>query len=285
MVLFTKILPIRLEILMDEYTLYLDESHTGNYNKSTHRKDDPLFVIAGIIVKNEVHDTDLTKSINNLKNNIWNKCDNDSNYKEHILHELEMSYAITHKTKKLKFDYNKVFKNKHIYNLTYDIMSNIIEKSDLIIISTCVFEDELLRLHPTQSLNDILSICMNIIIENYYHYLCSVNGVGTICYESMPENQNEKIKKRYEIIRNTGTMFYPAKAINKRIKGIYFKQKTDNIIGLQIADFIPNSIGRHILNKIYNDKKQRNVPYPIIENKLYDGYIGKRNRFGVKIIP
>lgn len=126
---------------------------------------------------------------------------------------------------------------------------------------------------------------MNIIIENYYHYLCSVNGVGTICYESMPENQNEKIKKRYEIIRNTGSMFYPAKAINKRIKGITFKQKTDNIIGLQVADFIPNAIGRHVLNKTYNDKKQRNVSYSIIENKLYDGCIGNKNRFGAKIIP
>lgn len=270
---------------MDEYTLYLDESHTGNYNEATKRKDNPLFVIAGIIVKNDIHDINLTNSVNNLKCNIWNRCDDDYDYKNHILHELEMTYAITHKTKRLKFDYNKVFKNKHVYNLTYDVMSNIIEKSDLVIISACIFEDELSRLHPTQAINDILSICMNIIIENYYHYLCSVNGIGTICYESMPENQNEKIKKRYEIIRNTGTMFYPAKAINKRIKGITFKQKTDNIIGLQVADFIPNAIGRHILNKTYNDKKQRNVSYSIIDDKLYDGCIGNKNRFGVKIIP
>jgi len=80
-------------------------------------------------------------------------------------------------------------------------------------------------------------------------------------------------------------MFYPAKAINKRINGITFKGKTENIIGLQIADFIPNAIGRHILNKQYNDKKQRNVSYSIIENKLYDGFVGNKNRFGVKIIP
>lgn len=270
---------------MDEYTLYLDESHTGDYNKETKRKDNPLFIMAGVIVKNENHDTFLTNSVNILKNNIWNKCDNDPHYKEHILHELEMSNAITHKIKKLKCEYNKVFKNKHVYNFTYDVMSKIIEDADLIIICVGIFEDKLAKLHPIQSLNDILSICMNIIIENYYHYLCSVNGIGTICYESMPENQNEKIKKRYEIIRNTGTMFYPAKAINKRIKGIIFKEKAANIIGLQIADFIPNSIGRHILSKTYNDKKQRNVPFSIIENKLYDGCVGNKNRFGIKIIP
>lgn len=145
-------------------------------------------------------------------------------------------------------------------------------------------EEELQLMHLSQELNDELSICMNIIIENYYHFLCAVDGIGTICYESMPENQNAKIQKRYQIIRNTGTMFYPAKAINKRVKGIEFKNKLDNIIGLQVADFIPNAIGRHILNKAYNNK-QRNVYYPIIENKLYDGSIGKIERFGIKKIP
>ena len=101
----------------------------------------------------------------------------------------------------------------------------------------------------------------------------------------MPENQNAKIRKRYEIIKNTGTMFYPAKSINKRIKGIEFKNKTDNIIGLQVADFVPNAIGRHILKKSYNDNKQRNVYYPILESKIYDGCVGNINRFGIKKIP
>lgn len=270
---------------MSEYTLYLDESYTGNYNQVTKRKDDRLFIIAGVIVENTYHDTTLTNEVNKLKNNIWNKCDNDEHYKEKILHELEMSYAITRKIKRLKFDYNKVFKNRHIYNYTYDIMGSIIQNSDMKIIGACVLEDSLSSLHTTQVLNDLLSISMNIIIENYYHFLSAVDGIGTICYESMPDNQNEKIRKRYEIIRNTGTMFYPAKAINKRIKGIIFNNKTDNIIGLQVADFIPNALGRHVLNKTYNDNKQRNIYYPILQEKLYDGMVGNINRFGIKKIP
>lgn len=80
-------------------------------------------------------------------------------------------------------------------------------------------------------------------------------------------------------------MFYPAKAINKRIKGIVFKNKTENVIGLQVADFIPNAIGRHILGKTYNDNKQRNIFYPILEEKLYDGNINNIDRFGIKKIP
>ena len=270
---------------MNEYTLYLDESHTGDYNEIKKRKDNPLLVIAGAIIENTYHDTVLTNEINKLKNNIWNRCGNDEHYDQHILHELDMSNAITRKISRLKCEYNKVFKNKHVYNYTYDIIGSIIQNSDMKIIGAGIFEDRLQALHRSQILNDVLSIAMNIIIENYYHFLASVDGTGFICYESMPENQNAKIKKRYEIIRNTGTMFYPAKAINKRVKGITFNKKTDNIIGLQIADFIPNALGRHILNKTYNDNKQRNVYYPILQEKLYDGMIGNIERFGMKKIP
>lgn len=270
---------------MDEYTLYLDESRTYNYNKETNEQERPVFVIAGIIVKNKYHDTILSDKIDKLKCNVWNKCGNDPLYKEKVLHELEMSRAITRKLNKLKNNYDKIFKNIHIYNFTYDCMTDIVKTSDVTILGACIDEELLKNMHISQSLNDVYSICMNIIIENYYHFLCTVNGIGSICYESMPDNQNEKIRKRFNSIRNTGTMFYPAKEINKRITSIEFKNKLDNIVGLQIADFIPNSMGRYYLHKSYNNKKERNIPYSIIASKLYDGSVNNIDRFGLKIMP
>ena len=270
---------------MDKYTLYLDESRTYNYNKNTKEHENPTFVIAGIIVKDEYHDTILFNKIDKLKCNIWNKCENDPLYNDKILHELEMSRAITHKLGRLKNDYDKVFKNIHIYNFTYDYMTDIIKTSDITILGACIYEDLVNDMNLSQSLNDVYSICMNIIIENYYHFLCTVNGIGSICYESMPDNQNEKVEKRYKYIRNTGTMFYPAKEINRRITSIEFKNKLANIVGLQIADFIPNSMGRHKLHKTYNNKKERSIPYSVIESKLYDGAVNNMDRFGLKIMP
>lgn len=270
---------------MDKYTLYLDESHTYDYNKKTKQHENPTFVIAGIIVKDEYHDTILSNKMDKLKCNIWNKCGNDPLYNDKILHELEMSRAITHKLSKLKNNYDKVFKNIHIYNFTYDYMTDIIKTSDITILGACIHENLLNDMNLSQSLNDLYSICMNIIIENYYHFLCTVNGIGSICYESMPDNQNKKVEKRYKYIRNTGTMFYPAKEINKRITSIEFKNKLANVVGLQIADFIPNSMGRYKLHKTYNNKEERNIPYSIIESKLYDGAVNNIDRFGLKIMP
>lgn len=34
---------------MDEYTLYLDESETANVNKETGKRENTLFIIAGLI--------------------------------------------------------------------------------------------------------------------------------------------------------------------------------------------------------------------------------------------
>lgn len=271
---------------MKEYTLYLDESETHNYDKCNKIDINHQFVIAGIIVEKSYHDTFLTNNINRLKQNIWNKCNIDCSNEcsSYILHELEMTRAITGNSKKLKCNYNRIFKNKHVYNYTYDIMSEFIATSEIVIIGVCIDKENIERIYTEQIINDRLSIGMNLLIENYYHFLYNNDGVGYICYESMPENQNDVIRKRYNQIKSSGTMFYSAKTINQRIKSLEFADKYSNIAGLQISDFIPNSLGRNVLNKTYNNR-QRNVPYEIIKGKLYDGGINNINRFGFKIIP
>lgn len=270
---------------MEEYTLFLDESETCNVNKITNIRENQMFVIAGIVCTKQYHDSILHNQIDFVKDKIWNRCGQDKFYSQKVLHELEMSRAINKKYKQLKNDYNKVFKNKHIYNFTYDMLTEIIRNGELVILSVCIDEDNIGRYYDRDKINDRFQIAMNMIIENYYHFLNHVNGIGDICYESLPENQNQRIMKRYQGIRYNGTMFYPAKVINERIKGLEFKNKTQNIAGLQLADFIPNAIGRSILHKKYTNNKERNISYSVIESKLYDGGIDCTTRYGSKIIP
>lgn len=270
---------------MDEYTLYLDESETYNFNKITNIRENVHFIISGIICKNQYHDTILTKKVNRIKELIWNHCEQDNMYYQKILHEFDMSKAIKNQRKQLKCEYNIVFKNKHIYNFAYDMLTDIIKSDEIIILSVCIDEDGLEKYYDKQKLNDRYQIAMNMLIENYYHFLNSVNGIGKICYESLPQNQMERIMKRYLGIKYNGTMFYSAKTINSRIKNLEFRDKKENLSGLQIADFIPNSIGRYILKKTYSNLKERNISYSVIESKLYDGNINCIQKYGSKIIP
>lgn len=105
---------------MDKYTLYLDESETANYNQTLKKRENTLFVIAGIICKNPYHEQVLKPKVNRIKELIWNRCDNDPAYEGKILHELEMSRA-------LKKQYN----NRKERNISMDVLQEKLYDGDI----------------------------------------------------------------------------------------------------------------------------------------------------------
>lgn len=88
--------------IMDEYTLYLDESFIEIKNKKCD------FTVCGLIVKNTYHDTVLSDLIKNLKYSIWDKEDK-SIVDKYALHELDATIARKGNIKRLKREYNKIF--------------------------------------------------------------------------------------------------------------------------------------------------------------------------------
>lgn len=265
---------------MSEYTLYLDESEipVTNENNEVINK---LFIIGGIIVENNYHDNELTEKLNNLKDKIWDQDKYVAKRHNYVLHEMEVTLAHFGHFKKIKNKHHRIFAKSSKYKLLYNEMSELISTSKLYVIGACIKQTELNLLYESNALNDTKSILMHIIIENYFHFLTENNAKGSICYESMPDNQNQIINKRYHYIKNTGTMFYPAKKINSRILGLKFIEKNRNITGLQLADFIPNTLGRVECGKDSNSEKT----YESVFEKLYDGNRNNVNKFGFKIIP
>lgn len=78
-------------------------------------------------------------------------------------------------------------------------------------------------------------------------------------------------------------MYVAPIAIQQYIKSIEFRDKSENLPALQIADFIPNQIARKIAGlRIYPNVSSltRNIFI-----KSYDGNIGNRKRYGIKEVP
>ena len=89
-----------------------------------------------------------------------------------------------------------------------------------------------------------------------------------------------KLQNLFHMLKATGTLFMKKEVLQDRLGAISFPIKSDNIIGLQLADFIPNVLARKALGK-----EQKNFSiYNGIENKLYDGKIDRKDKFGFKII-
>jgi hypothetical protein len=123
---------------------------------------------------------------------------------------------------------------------------------------------------------------MQIILENYTHFLYQNGAVGKIIYESR-DTQDKIMLMRFYEVSTIGTMYIQPYAIQQRISQILFVSKQKNICGLQVADFIPNQIARK--------KSGMNIKPSVINLtnniflKSYDGGNGNSSRYGIKVVP
>lgn len=254
------------------YNLYLDESETHKNNKDYH------FCIAGIIVEDTIDKTVLKTDLDNLKKSIWGDLENTSDI---VLHEKEVKDA-NRSRKNINTQYLRFKKDETVKKL-YSNLNKIIVNNNLYTIGVSLSKNKLNEYYP-KSLrhSDEWAIAMQLLIENFTHFLKMNNGRGQIYYEHISEDHKKKMRQRFYTIKSTGTMYISPYEIQACLMGITFPNKSENISGLQIADFIPNDIARkHAGLKV---KKNMTLRKSILR-KAYDGGLKDKSRFGQKMIP
>ena len=247
--------------MSEHYTLYLDETLI-----------DDFFAIGGVIIKNTDEDS-ITDNLNILKRSLWARNPNATSI---VLHEMEVGKAAHGRVRNA--DYN-IFRSHSSQNKLYNGLSKIIKKYNLTTIGTCVDKLELHKLYNGENNSDF-TIAIQMLLENYCHFLIQNNAEGIICYESV-EGENKKIRQRFYEILTLGSLYYTSNCFQSHITGIIFVPKCDNNTGLQLADFIPNTHARSckVLPAKHNDFKKTVFAH------AYDGKLDKRPKYGLKIIP
>ena len=254
-----------------KYTLYLDESttHNGSYKNET-------FCMAGVIISNNDYSS-LESDLNNIKKNIWgdHPCPSDI-----ILHQMEIRNA--QKTRKsVNSDYMR-FRSNSYNRLLFDGLSGIFNSGKLVVIGACVDIDKLTLCFGNRFTQDKSLIALQLMLENYCHFLCCNDGVGEIVYESIDSVADEKMRTRFYNIKLMGSMYIDTKTMRERLSTMNFYPKNMNNAGLQIADFVPNYFARKNLEK----SPQRFNIDDELRRCRYDGNgLNMRNRFGVKCMP
>lgn len=249
-----------------------DESTTHNNGTQEH------FCIAGIIAREDIHDGVLTEQLNNLKNKIWSDLTNPCAL---ILHEKEVKEA-NRRRGNISPEYVR-FKNDSTTKQLYAELNKIIANNDVYIIAVSVSKDKLDKFYPDSLRhNDEWIIALQLLLENFTHFLVKNNGKGQIYYEYINDMHKREMRRRFYTIKSMGTMYISPYEIQSRIMGICFPSKNENITGLQLSDFIPNDIARKHAG--FSIRKKMNLRHTI-ERKLYDGRIKEKARFGMKMIP
>ena len=241
---------------MKEYFLFLDESKPNTNFKN--------FTLGGIAIEKDMYETQLKPLVNTLKNECFG---ND----QVILHEIDIRNKAGDFTGITKEQQKKFFEGLGALFSDNDFFS---------VLAVSVNIDDLDNLYKEEDRNDIYYIALQLLMENFAQFLSVNDGIGTIYLETTDAVNNNRLQNLFHLLKATGTLFVKKETLQERLSTINFAIKSENVIGLQLADFIPNSLARKALSK-----KQK--PYSILDginSKLYDGDVGMKDRFGFKII-
>lgn len=241
---------------MQEYYLFLDETKPNTNFRN--------FTLGGLIVEKEIYEKKLIPLVNQLKIRCFGN-------EEVILHEIDI--------RKKQSDFSGISKKQQ--EDFFDGLKVLLNQSDLFkVVAVSINLDDLRKMYQEEDTNDIYYIALQLLMENYVQFLSTHNGVGTVYLETTDIANNTKLQNLFYMLKATGTLFMKKESLQTRLSTINFAIKSENNIGLQLADFIPNPLGRQALGK----KQKPYSIYSSIEKNLYDGNIGMDYRFGFKRI-
>lgn len=242
---------------MSIYYLFLDELKQNKYYNH--------FCLGGCIIEDETYRKEVIPFVNKLKNDVFGNT-------TVILHENEVS------GKNKEF---KILKNKDKNNMLWNGLKDLFNKNWMLTMCVAIDYPSYQNIYKKKSQikNSEYYVAMQIILENYIHFLEENNGHGAVYIESRGVYDDQRLENHYNLVKSNGTLYFDKEVFQERLKTISFPMKEDNSIGIQIADFIPNPVARYL--KIGGEQKILNL-FSEISNSLYDGNLSLVNRFGIK---
>ena len=239
---------------MEEYILFADETDKTPLN--------PNFCLAGYAVKRSIYEEKIVPEINQLKTKYFgNSCV--------VLHYTEM------KKNEDKFE---VLKDITIRSKFWNEFVKIISKYDIIVFGVYYNVSHMKNLYKkcATSVYDASFYCL---LENYLHFLKSVDGYGSICIESRTFAENSILQDRYYDYLNNGSIYFKNTDAKNHLANLGFIIKVDNCVGLQLADFIPVQMMR-----IINGNKDYYAMGKMFQKKIYKCGTEYENMVGLKKI-
>ena len=129
-------------------------------------------------------------------------------------------------------------------------------------------------------LNDVYGLSLSYIMERVVFYLDSV-GKDNIELRTVIERRGKKEDKSllnyYNQLLDRGTYWVNGDRMRKYFKRLDMRWKSENIVGLQVADLVAYPITRHVLNP-----DGVNLAYDVLKKNIYqiDGRM-----YGMKVFP
>lgn len=242
------------------FTFYLDEC--GDQGLTKIDPGFPVFVLCGILF-DDLHYTAFCESIDACKNDFFG-------HLNVILHSRDI--------RKCEREFC-ILLNDAVKLRFYTNINAIIRKNPYNII-TAAIDKTAYSLKYALSGPDPYDIALSFVIERMVFLLESLKLKTKrvlIVIEKRGKKEDRKLAEHFETIRSKGTYYVSKTRMGNCNIEIEFRDKKENVAGLQLADLIAYPIARRIISS-----SAENAAFEIFRNKIYQKN-GKL--YGLKIFP
>lgn len=245
---------------MKKYYLYIDES--GDHGLVNLDTNFPVFLLCGVLVSDENYNI-IRSAINVVKRDFWGS-------KEVIFHSRDIRKC--NKEFQVLFDLD--LKSKF-----YAHVNRIIQDSKYRIIASAISKEKYIKNYGRLS-NDVYELALSFIIERAVFCLDEKkdeNKQLEIVIEKRGKKEDKKLEEHFQRLMSRGTAYIEAGRLADLKITIHFKDKKENINGLQLADLVAYPIARYVI-----EPERANPAFEVLKDKIYS----KGNkRYGLKIFP
>lgn len=246
-----------------KYYLFIDEC--GDHNLAKYHPGFPVFTLCGILISQH-YLRYLSKAFIDLKTEIFES-------KEIVIHSIDI--------RKWRGPFS-VLADKDLRERFFSGIERILSQNDAYVIVSCtILKEQLNKFCVRGEEDDVYGLSLSYLIERSIFCVDNTNTDEipeiSIVVERRGKKEDNKLLNYYNGLRNQGTKWVTAERLRSRINGFGFKNKKDNVIGLQIADLIAYPVTIHLL---YPER-----PNPSYEAVRHNIFQDKGVLLGQKVIP
>jgi hypothetical protein len=245
-----------------KYYLFIDES--GDHGLVKLDVNFPVFVLCGALM-NEDSYFKLRDEINDIKKTFWGD-------KDVIFHSRDI--------RKCQKEF-QIFFDLELKAQFYKELNSCMSSNDYHIISSAIQKSKYIKTYGKLS-NDVYELSLSFIIERAVFCLDELKKDDEdVCLYVVIEKRGKKedsaLAEHFQRLLARGTAFVDKERLSSLSPKIIFRDKKQNVNGLQLADLLAYPTARYVI-----DKNRANPAFDLFEDKFYKR---RGKRFGLKIFP
>ncbi len=247
--------------------LFIDE--TGDHSLSKIDSSYPIFVLSGIVVDEDYHNGTLTDVLNKFKVHHFGT-------DQVVLHSKEMTHPQSARSPLYMKFMDRDFRRKFYADFEY-----MLGQLDISIVACVIMKNRHFANYGLEAKDPYLLSFDNLL--NRLVFDLSDDQRGKIVAESRNSVLDNQLEIAYLSTRVEGTnKVQPAEIKLKLESAIQFRQKSDNIAGLQMADMVASPIARHFLQK--PERVGNQLRYETVFGKVRS-INGRWENIGITVLP